>query len=85
MMWLMRSSPLDVRKLFWVKYWVGTLPLLVVALPLIVATNLILEASPFIRQARVGDELVVKGDNGDEIGGVLIVAPWEGAHVTLAI
>ena len=48
MMWLLRSSPLDVRALFWSKYWVGTLPLLAVAIPLIVATNLILEVSPFI-------------------------------------
>ena len=48
MMWLLRSSPLDVRALFWSKYWVGTVPLLVVALPLIVVTNLILQASPLI-------------------------------------
>jgi ABC-2 type transport system permease protein len=48
MMWLLRSSPLDVKTLFWAKYWVGTLPLLVVALPLIVITNLVLDASPFV-------------------------------------
>jgi len=48
MMWLLRSSPLDVRQLFWSKYWVGTVPLLVVALPLIVVTNIVLDASPFI-------------------------------------
>jgi ABC-2 type transport system permease protein len=48
MMWLLKSSPLDVKQLFWCKYWVGTLPLLVVALPLIVGTNLILDASPFV-------------------------------------
>ena len=48
MMWLLRSSPLDVRQLFWSKYWVGTVPLLLVALPLIVFTNVVLEASPFI-------------------------------------
>ncbi|MEX2527758.1 MAG: hypothetical protein WEA09_09000 [Gemmatimonadota bacterium] len=48
MTWLLRSSPLDTRSLFWSKYWVGTLPLLVVALPLIVATNLILGVSPFV-------------------------------------
>jgi len=47
-MWLLRSSPLDVRSLFWSKYWVGTLPLLFVAVPLIVVTNLILEVSAFI-------------------------------------
>lgn len=48
MMWLLRSSPLDVRTIFWSKYWVGTIPLLAVALPLIVGTNIVLEASPFI-------------------------------------
>ena len=48
MMWLLRSSPTDVRTLFWSKYWVGTLPLLAVAVPLIVATNVILEVSPFV-------------------------------------
>ncbi|HEX9885677.1 MAG TPA: hypothetical protein VGA70_04275, partial [Longimicrobiales bacterium] len=39
MMWLLRSSPLDVKALFWAKYWVGTVPLLAVAMPLIVGTN----------------------------------------------
>jgi ABC-2 type transport system permease protein len=48
LMWLLRSSPTRVRTLFWVKYWVGTVPLLVVALPLIVVTNVVMEASPFI-------------------------------------
>lgn len=48
MMWLLRSSPLDVRRLFWAKYWVGTLPLLLVALPLILVTNLVLDVSPFM-------------------------------------
>lgn len=48
MMWLLRSSPLDVSRLFWSKYWIGTAPLLAIALPLIVITNLVLDASPFI-------------------------------------
>ena len=48
MMWLLRSSPLDVRRLFWSKYWIGTVPLLAIALPLIVITNIVLEASTFI-------------------------------------
>jgi ABC-2 type transport system permease protein len=48
MTWLLRSSPLEARRLFWVKYWVGTVPLLAVALPLIVATNLYLEVSRFL-------------------------------------
>ncbi|CAN5680882.1 hypothetical protein BH23GEM11_BH23GEM11_21040 [soil metagenome] len=48
MTWLLRSSPLDPRTLFWTKYAVGTIPLLVVALPLIVLTNLSLEVSAFL-------------------------------------
>lgn len=48
MMWLLRSAPIDVRTIFWSKYRVGTYPLLLVALPLIVGTNLVLDASPFI-------------------------------------
>jgi len=48
MMWLLRSSPLDIKTLFWAKYWVGTIPLLMVAIPLIVLTNIILDALPLI-------------------------------------
>ncbi|MBI4538765.1 MAG: hypothetical protein HY704_04550 [Gemmatimonadetes bacterium] len=48
MMWLLRSSPLDVRSVFWSKYWVGTVPLLAVAVPLIVTTNLLLQVSSFL-------------------------------------
>ncbi len=48
MMWLLRSSPLDVKSLFWAKYWVGTVPLLLVALPLIIVTNVVLDASRFV-------------------------------------
>ena len=48
MMWLLKSSPLNTRTLFWAKYWTGTVPLLLVALPLIVLTNFILEASTLI-------------------------------------
>ncbi len=48
MTWLLRSSPVDVKTIFWAKYWVGTVPLLLVALPLIVITNVVLKASPFV-------------------------------------
>jgi ABC-2 type transport system permease protein len=48
MRWLLGSSPTDVRALFRAKYWVGTVPLLAVALPLIVLTNLFMEVSGFI-------------------------------------
>lgn len=47
-MWLLRSSPLDLRTLLWSKYWVGTVPLLVLALLLTGVTNVLLRASPFM-------------------------------------
>ncbi|MGH7567698.1 MAG: putative ABC transporter permease subunit [Gemmatimonadales bacterium] len=47
-MWLLRSSPLDLRTLLWSKYWVGTVPLLVLALLLTGLTNLLLKVTPFM-------------------------------------
>jgi ABC-2 type transport system permease protein len=47
-LWLLRSSPLDLRAMLWSKYWVGTLPLLVLALVIGVVTNRILQAPPFM-------------------------------------
>ena len=47
-MWLLRSSPLDLRALLWSKYWVGTIPLLVLALLLTGLTNVLLKASAFM-------------------------------------
>ena len=47
-MWLLRSSPLDLRALLWSKYWVGTPPLLALALLLTGVTNVLLEVKPFM-------------------------------------
>jgi ABC-2 type transport system permease protein len=47
-MWLLRSSPLDLRALLWSKYWVGTIPLLALALLLTGLTNVLLEVRPFM-------------------------------------
>jgi ABC-2 type transport system permease protein len=47
-MWLLRSSPLDLKALLWSKYWVGTLPLLVLGLLLTGLTNALLEVTPFM-------------------------------------
>jgi ABC-2 type transport system permease protein len=47
-MWLLRSSPLDPRALLWSKYWVGTVPLLVLALVITLFTNWMLHASMFM-------------------------------------
>jgi len=46
-MWLLRSSPLDLRALLWSKYWVGTIPLLVLGTahrP----DNVLLQVRPFM-------------------------------------
>jgi ABC-2 type transport system permease protein len=45
-LWLLRSSPLRARDLLWSKYWVGTAPLLVMAVILTLGTNLLLKVSP---------------------------------------
>ena len=47
-LWLLKSSPLDLRAMFWSKYFIGTLPLMVVALTLTIVTNTLLQASAFI-------------------------------------
>ncbi|HZI23199.1 MAG TPA: hypothetical protein VFD76_11795 [Gemmatimonadales bacterium] len=47
-MWLLRSSPLDLKALLWSKYWVGTIPLLVLALLLTGLTNVLLQVRPFM-------------------------------------
>ena len=48
MFWLLRSSPLESRLLLHAKYWVATVPLVLVAVVLVVATNLLLGVSTFI-------------------------------------
>ncbi len=47
-MWLLRSSPLDPRSMLWSKYWIGTVPLLLLALIITVFTNWLLHVSPFM-------------------------------------
>jgi ABC-2 type transport system permease protein len=47
-MWLLRSSPLDPRAMLWSKYWMGTVPLLVLAISITVLTNVLLQVSPFM-------------------------------------
>src|SRR5256885_1195271 len=46
-LWLLRSSPLEMRQLLWSKFWVGTLPLLALALVLVFATDVLLQVSGF--------------------------------------
>lgn len=47
-MWLLRSSPLDPRTMLWSKYWMGTVPLLVLAIGITTLTNSMLRVSPFM-------------------------------------
>ncbi len=53
-MWLLRSSPLDLRSLLWSKYWIGTLPLLALALIITIFTNILLRATPFMMIVGIG-------------------------------
>ena len=52
-LWLLRSSPLDMRMLLWAKFWIGTLPLLVLAIILVFVTGLLMEAGPFMMAVSV--------------------------------
>ncbi len=52
--WLLKASPLDMRDLLWAKFWVGTLPLLSLALIIIGATNALLHVSVFMFAVSVG-------------------------------
>jgi ABC-2 type transport system permease protein len=47
-LWLLRSSPLMLRRLIWSKYWVNVVPLLAVAVTLTAGTNYILEVGAFV-------------------------------------
>ena len=47
-LWLLKSSPMPVRDLLWAKFWVGTLPLLILALGIIGVTNAMLQVSDFM-------------------------------------
>lgn len=52
--WLLRSSPLSMQDLLWSKFWVGTMPLLVLALAIVSVTNILLQVSPFMFAVSVG-------------------------------
>ncbi|HET7241479.1 MAG TPA: hypothetical protein VFI77_09975, partial [Gemmatimonadales bacterium] len=53
-MWLLRSSPLDPQAMLWSKYWMGTAPLLVLALAITILTNGLLRVTPFMMAVSVG-------------------------------
>jgi ABC-2 type transport system permease protein len=47
-LWLLKSSPLRLRELLWAKFWMGTLPLLLLALGIVFVTNVLLQVSMFM-------------------------------------
>jgi ABC-2 type transport system permease protein len=47
-LWLLRSSPMSMRDLLWAKFWVGTTPLLILAVGIVGVTNYMLDVSAFM-------------------------------------
>ncbi|MCC7195229.1 MAG: hypothetical protein IT356_06710 [Gemmatimonadaceae bacterium] len=47
-LWLLRSSPMRMRDLLWAKFWVGTTPVLVLALMIVGVTDYLLQVSQFM-------------------------------------
>jgi ABC-2 type transport system permease protein len=47
-LWLLRSSPMQVRDLLWAKFWVGTMPLLILAVAIVGVTDYLLQVSDFM-------------------------------------
>jgi ABC-2 type transport system permease protein len=58
-MWLLRSSPLDLKALVWSKYWTGTIPLLLLAILITASTNLLLQAPAFMMAVSLGTMLLL--------------------------
>ncbi|HYV99276.1 MAG TPA: hypothetical protein VE967_17600 [Gemmatimonadaceae bacterium] len=53
-LWLLRSSPMSMRDLLWAKFWVGTAPLLVLALAIVFVTDYLLQVTPFMFAVSLG-------------------------------
>ncbi|MDQ6886599.1 MAG: hypothetical protein M3068_04830 [Gemmatimonadota bacterium] len=47
-LWLLKSSPMPMKALLWSKFWIGALPLLLLALGIVFITDVLLEVSPFM-------------------------------------
>jgi ABC-2 type transport system permease protein len=52
-LWLLRSSPMSMRELLWSKFWVGTMPLLLLAVGIVGLTDYLLKVSPFMMTVSV--------------------------------
>jgi len=47
-LWLLKGAPIPTRRLFWAKFWIGAVPLLVFGQILVLATNSYLQVMPFM-------------------------------------
>jgi ABC-2 type transport system permease protein len=47
--WLVRTSPIPMRSFLWSKFWIGLVPVLLMAEGLTIASNQFLGAAPFLR------------------------------------
>jgi ABC-2 type transport system permease protein len=52
-LWLLRSSPVSMRDILWSKYWVGTAPLLTLAVIIVFVTNVLLDVSGFMMSVSI--------------------------------
>jgi ABC-2 type transport system permease protein len=46
--WLVKTSPLSIRRFLWIKFFIYYLPLLILTEVLIIATNILLQVTPFM-------------------------------------
>ena len=53
-LWLLKGAPLAARRIWWAKFWVGTLPLLLFGEVLVLATNSYLQVMPFMMWLSAG-------------------------------
>jgi ABC-2 type transport system permease protein len=53
-LWLMKGAPIAARRIWWAKFWVGAVPLLVFGELLVLATNSYLKVIPFVMWLSAG-------------------------------
>jgi ABC-2 type transport system permease protein len=56
--WLLKSSPFDLKALLWTKYWMGAVPLVLVAALIVIGTNIVLRVEPLMMVISVGTMLL---------------------------
>jgi ABC-2 type transport system permease protein len=57
--WLVRAAPIRIRAFLWIKFFISFVPLLILTQILIVATNLLLQVTPFMMGLSVATMMLV--------------------------